>query len=224
MERALLVTLAMFWFLDTAAADGPIAGVASVIDGDTIEIHGQSIRLDGVDAPESSQRCDIDGRAWRCGQVAANALADHIGRKAVTCHQRSRDRYGRAVALCTVAGENVSAWLVREGWALAFRKYSLAYVDDETAAKAAKRGLWRGTFIPPWEWRAQRAGLAAPASATPTPSGCRIKGNLTPKGERTYYVPGVRGYAQTQINTAKGERWFCSESEAQAAGWLPVRR
>src|SRR5262249_34522617 len=138
-------------------------------------------------------------------------LAQYIDRKTVTCHEQSRDRYGRTVATCTVAGENVSAWLAREGWALAFRKYSLAYVDDEAAAKAAKRGIWRATFTPPWDWRAKR--VSAPGEAAPTPRGCRIKGNLSAGGERVYYVPGVRGYAHTQISPSKGERWFCTEAE-----------
>lgn len=218
--RRFAATAHLLTSLVTAAptfASAEMIGVASVIDGDTISIHGQSIRLDGIDAPESSQLCGLDGKPWKCGQAAANALADHIGRKTVICYEQSRDRYGRPIASCTVAGMNVSAWVVREGWALAFRKYSRAYVDDEAAAKAAKRGIWRGTFIPPWEWRAQRAGV--PAASTPTPTGCRIKGNLTPKGERVYYAPGARGYAQTQVNPSRGERWFCTEAEAIAAGW-----
>jgi len=133
----------------TMAIASDIVGVASVTDGDTIQIHGQSIRFYGIDAPESGQLCKLDDKPWRCGPAAANALADHIGARTVTCAPRDRDRYGRTVAVYRVEGEDVNAWLVREGWALAYRRYSSDYVDEEAAAKAAKRGLWRGTFIPP---------------------------------------------------------------------------
>jgi endonuclease YncB( thermonuclease family) len=204
-------------------------GVASVIDGDTIEIHGQRIRLYGIDAPEASQTCDLEGRPWRCGAASANALADHIGRRTVTCDPRDRDRYGRLVAACSVGDAGISPWMVREGWAVAYRRYSQDFVADEAAARAAKRGIWRSTFIMPWEWRAQhRAGgrpqIASVATSTATPpevhrTGCDIKGNINKKGERIYHVPGGRSYAVTAIDPARGERWFCSEAEAQAAGW-----
>jgi endonuclease YncB( thermonuclease family) len=92
-----------------------VVGVASVIDGDTIEIHGQRIRLHGIDAPEASQLCDLDGKPWRCGQASASALADNIGRRTVMCEPRDRDRYGRLVAACSVGGASISAWMVREG-------------------------------------------------------------------------------------------------------------
>src|SRR5262249_48532170 len=92
-----------------------IAGVATGRDGDTVEIHGQRIRLYGIDAPEGRQVCRRDGRDWRCGQAAAHALADHIGRRPVTCRPRYTDRYERPVAVCRVAGEDVGEWLVREG-------------------------------------------------------------------------------------------------------------
>jgi hypothetical protein len=88
-----------------------VTGVASVIDGDTIEIHGQRIRLHGIDAPESSQLCELNGKPWRCGQSSANALADHIGRRTVTCEPRTHDRYGRLVAACSVAGTSISGWM-----------------------------------------------------------------------------------------------------------------
>jgi len=206
-----------------------IVGVASIIDGDTIEIHGQRIRLDGIDAPEASQPCDLDGKPWRCGQASANALAEHIGRRPVTCESRARDRYGRLVAACSVGGASVSAWMVREGWAVAYREYSQDFVADEAAARAAKRGIWRSVFIVPWEWRAQRRAGGGVADAgpviSPSPSsesprrGCDIKGNINRKGERIYHVPGGRSYAKTLIDSTRGERWFCSEAEAQDAGW-----
>ena len=166
-----------------------IAGVATVRDGDTVEIHGQPIRLYGIDAPEGRQVCRRDGRDWRCGQAAAHALADHIGRRPLACRPRYTDRYGRPVAVCRVAGEDIGAWLVREGWALAYRRYGTDYVTDETAAKAARRGVWSATFTPPWEWREEHRSESVPSKAPPAPSACTIKGNINRKGARLYHLP-----------------------------------
>ncbi len=201
---------------------GRLVGTANVIDGDTIEIHGKRIRLHGIDAPESNQTCEADGKPYRCGQQAALALADKIGRKTVTCEPRGKDRYGRVVAVCSLNGRDLQAWLVAEGWALAYRRYSMDYVDEEEAAKEAKRGIWRGRFVKPWEWR-QGKRMDEAAEATPS-RGCTVKGNISSNGERIYHVRGGRDYERTKISTEKGERWFCSEREAVAAGWRAVRR
>ena len=108
---------------------------------------------------------------------------------------------------------DVSAEMVRSGWALAFRKYSTAYVDEEQRAQADGAGMWAGSFIPPWEFRAAKwKGNDAPNPA------CPIKGNISKRG-RIYHAPWSRSYSRTRINTAKGERWFCDEAEALAAGW-----
>jgi endonuclease YncB( thermonuclease family) len=112
------------------------------------------IRLFGIDAAESSQLCDnAAGQAYRCGQQAALALADHIGRRTVRCEGKQRDRYGRLVAICYLSGDDLNAWMVSQGLALAFRKYSTLYVPQEDEAQRARRGLWSGSFEPPWEWR-----------------------------------------------------------------------
>jgi endonuclease YncB( thermonuclease family) len=155
--------------LPIAPSEGAAAvvGVASVIDGDTIEIHGQRIRLHGIDAPEASQPCDLDGKPWRCGQASANALAEYIATRTVTCDPRARDRYGRLVAACSLGGASISGWMVREGWAVAYRRYSQDFVADEAAARAARRGIWRSAFIVPWEWRAQRRAGGGAAVAGP---------------------------------------------------------
>jgi len=156
-------SLSLLWFVLLALislpaqAGEPIVGTASVIDGDTIEIHGTRIRLHGIDAPESRQECARpDGTSWRCGQQAALALSDRIGRSTVDCKPHSRDRYGRTIAICFKGTEDLNRWMVASGWAVAYRKYALDYVVDEEQARLAKVGLWAGTFDMPWDWRQQQ--------------------------------------------------------------------
>jgi endonuclease YncB( thermonuclease family) len=139
-----------------AQAQQAIVGVANVIDGDTIEIHGARIRFHGIDAPESRQECTRPNSAtWRCGQQSALALAERIRRATIRCLPRDRDRYGRVVAVCFKDGEDLNRWLVRNGWAVAYRKYSTDYVADEAIARSAKVNIWSGTFEMPWDWRAR---------------------------------------------------------------------
>jgi endonuclease YncB( thermonuclease family) len=133
-----------------------IAGRASVIDGDTLEIHGRRIRLKAIDAPEARQSCRRDGRPWPCGRQAALALDNLIGSRPVECRAREADRWKRAVAVCRVAGTDINGWMVTQGWALAYRRYGKDYVRQEQAARADRRGLWTGSFVPPWEHRRGR--------------------------------------------------------------------
>ncbi len=138
-------------------AQPEIVGAARVIDGDTIEIHGQRIRLHGIDAPESSQECLSSNRIpWRCGQRAALVLAQQIANSSVRCRPLDRDRYGRIIATCLKGSEDISKWMVVNGWAVAFRRFSLDYAEDEERARRARRGLWEGSFEMPWDWRARR--------------------------------------------------------------------
>ncbi len=145
------LTIALCLLATPALAD--MTGTASVIDGDTIEVHGQRIRLHGIDAPESRQLCRRDGKPWQCGKDAANALAEKIARRPVTCEDLGRDRYKRIVARCTVAGDDLEKWMVSQGWALAYRRYSFDYIETEADAQAAQRGIWASKFVKPWEWR-----------------------------------------------------------------------
>ncbi|HEX6980231.1 MAG TPA: thermonuclease family protein [Alphaproteobacteria bacterium] len=200
-------------------ASEAVVGIATVVDGDTIEIHGTRIRLHGVDAPESAQLCRRpDGVSWRCGQQAALALQEHLGRRTVTCVRRDTDRYGRVVGQCTVGGADLNAWLVANGWAVAYRRYATDYVDEEQEARRAGIGIWSGAFVMPWDWR-RGERLETEAAAAASADGCRIKGNINRRGERIYHVPGGRYYDRTRVDESQGERWFCSEAEARAAGW-----
>jgi endonuclease YncB( thermonuclease family) len=152
--------IALFLLVSAVApvdAQAPIIGIASVIDGDTIEIHGQRIRLFGIDAPESSQLCvRANGERWRCGQQASFALADRIGHAAVRCEPRDIDRYRRIVAVCFKGNEDLNRWMVANGWAVAYRRYSVDYVADEDDARQNRINIWSGIFDMPWDWRAQR--------------------------------------------------------------------
>lgn len=132
-----------------------IQGRASVIDGDTLEVQGQRVRLAYVDAPESSQTCgDPSGRQYRCGQAAAMALADFIGPVAVRCTVTGRDRYGRYLGECFKGDHSLNAWLVRNGHAVAYRRYGgQRFVPDEVAARREGRGVWQGAFVEPEEFR-----------------------------------------------------------------------
>jgi endonuclease YncB( thermonuclease family) len=131
-----------------------LAGRASVIDSDTIEIHGERIRLWGIDAVESGQRCTLDGKPWRCGRDASMALDGFLDGVTVKCEHRDRDRFGRTVATCEAREIDVRRWMVFQGWALDYECYSNGeYAGAQAAAKSAKRGLWVGEFEPPWEWR-----------------------------------------------------------------------
>ena len=133
MSRAPAALLALLLVAAVPAGTG-ISGVAFVIDGDTLKIAPERIRLHGIDAPESAQSCRAGGKTWACGEAATRALRERIAGRPVECAERDRDRYGRIVAVCRVDGADVNAWMVEQGWAVAYRKYSTDYVSHETAA------------------------------------------------------------------------------------------
>ena len=214
MHRSLFALVLLATVLPAHSAE--VAGRASVIDGDTLDIHGTRIRLHGVDAPESAQTCqDEIGNDWRCGKVAALALSDRIGTAPVRCLERDKDRYGRSVAVCYLGEIDINGWLVESGWAIAYREYSTDYVGQEQAARDAKVGVWTGRFILPDRWR-RGDRLDEPTASA---SQCNIKGNISRDGVRIYHVPNGRFYNATKIDLGAGERMFCTEDEARVAGW-----
>ena len=143
----------IFLFLLSSIASADISGTALIVDGDTITISGNKIRLNGIDTPERNQTCRRAGITWHCGYEATETLRNWTYTKEVRCIGDTKDRYGRLIANCFVDGYNVNARLVYEGLALAYRKYSKQYVPEEDKARAAKRGMWAGEFVAPWDWR-----------------------------------------------------------------------
>ncbi len=132
-----------------------VYGLAVITDGDTLKIGSERVRLFGIDAPEGRQSCEREGVSWLCGQEAGRFLRSLVAGQEITCVEKERDRYGRKVATCALPdGRDIGAVMVGAGLALAYRRYGgKLYDTPEAEAKAAKRGLWAGTFIRPWEWR-----------------------------------------------------------------------
>ena len=126
-----------------------------VIDGDTIHIGKLKYRFSGIDAPEMKQLCNKDGKEVLCGVLARNALIEKINNSPVTCKIEEVDRYKRLVAECFVGEESLSKFLVKNGYAVAYRRYSMKFVEDENYAKENKLGLWSMTFQYPWDYRAK---------------------------------------------------------------------
>jgi endonuclease YncB( thermonuclease family) len=153
IAAATVAALLLVWGPDVFADD--LAGQASIVDGDTLEIHGTRIRLWGIDAPESSQLCrGEDSLQYRCGAKAANDLYAFIARRPVSCIPISHDRYGRTVASCSVAGADLAEWLVGNGLALDWPQYSKGKFDTiQREAEHAGRGMWAGSYVEPWLYR-----------------------------------------------------------------------
>ncbi|WP_221091181.1 thermonuclease family protein [Deinococcus aquaedulcis] len=168
MPRLLPLLLALS-FTASAQVPASITGIPTVTDGDTLQIRGTKIRLWGVDAPESSQTCTRSGQVYGCGRAAANALAQLVRNKNVTCTRKDTDRYGRMVAVCTVGAVEVNRWLVQQGWALPYLQYGgQVYVGSAQQAKAAKKGVYAGTYQDPWAYRQNPSNPAT--AGTPRPS------------------------------------------------------
>lgn len=220
MIKSIIFLFFLIFINHEASATEGLVGRVSVVDGDTLEMHGNRIRLHGIDAPESGQSCtDEENKTYRCGQLSANRMASYVSGKAVYCEILDKDRYGRLIAACSVNDVDVNQLLVSEGWALAYRQYSRDYVSAEENAKKLGLGIWQGKFVEPWNWR---RGERLEEAKAQIPNDCIIKGNISNSG-KIYHTPSSPWYTRTKINTAKGERWFCSEEEAEAAGWRAPR-
>ena len=215
------------------ASAGMLQGGLRVIDGDTFVLGGARIRLQGVDAPEVSDRCiGADGGGFSCGDWATDALRALLAGGRLTCHDLGERSYNRVVARCNLDGQDLGALLVERGIARACPRYaerhahSRGYMALEEQAIARREGIHAGETPP-------LAGFCTPGGASPQPAtatasqppspDCVIKGNISANG-RIYHLPGQQFYDRVVVRTDQGQRWFCSEAEAQAAGWRRARR
>lgn len=187
----------------------------------------REVRLFGIDAPEFDQTCTKDGMGWSCGASAADRLAQLVTGKNVVCSSVGTDQHGRLLGRCMVGATDVNRAMVASGYAVAFRRYSSDYVSAEESAKVNRRGIWAGTFQMPSDYRQagdapvpqrsktrERAVASSSGWQARASSNCNIKGNRNRKGQWIYHVPGMPYYDQT-----RPEEIFCTESEAQAAGY-----
>ena len=201
-----------------------LIGEAQVEDGDTLKLGVVPVRIHGIDAAEDGQRCELpSGGRWSCDDAARDRLAGLVEGREIRCEVQTVDAYGRLVSICHGAGDaDVGETLVAEGLAWAFTEYADDYAALEHEARAAGLGLWRDGADPqaPWDYRANKWERAAAASPRP---GCPIKGNIGGDGEKIYHTPWSKYYSRTQIDESDGEKWFCDEGEAAAAGWRPAR-
>ena len=159
--RIIIVTLIL---ISNALADD-IYGIPKIIDGDTVYIDKYKIRLEGIDAPEIKQQCQKESlkissiigftfyKNYYCGKFSKEKLIAKINGSKINCTLSSKDRYERYIATCFKDEINLNQWLVRNGYAIAYRRYSKKYVSDEDFAKKNKLGLWRGKFLNPEKWR-----------------------------------------------------------------------
>ena len=158
-----IIILFLIFFSNTIA--GEIYGVPKIIDGDTVHINNYKLRLEGIDAPEMRQQCkkeflkisSIIGftfyKDYSCGKVSKEKLISKINGSEIKCTFTTKDRYKRYIATCYKDKTNLNQWMVRNGYAIAYRRYSKKYVPDEDFAKEKKLGLWRGKFMSPEKWR-----------------------------------------------------------------------
>ena len=142
----------LFFFISSALNAQNI----KILDGDTIHIEKVKYRFHGIDAPEISQICKVNNKNIKCGELSKQKLIEKIGNKKVNCKKVAIDRYKRVVAECYVNDESLSKYLVKNGYAFAYRRYSKKFVEDENFAKKNKLGLWSMDFQYPWDFRRKK--------------------------------------------------------------------
>ena len=154
MIKKFNISFIILLILSSKILANEILGVPNITDGDTIKIFNNRIRLHGIDAPEKKQKCTRNKKNYNCGTIATKALSRKISKKLVKClNQENKDRYNRFIGVCFVENEDLNKWMVRNGYAIAYRRYSKDYILDEEFAKINKLGLWSGTFLRPEKWR-----------------------------------------------------------------------
>ncbi len=198
-----------------AALETSVSGRATAVTGSLLRVNGTLVELTGIEAPSPKHPClKASGRRWSCATSAANALQRLVRGETVSCEISGRTDAGRAAGSCKIADRDIAGELVRNGHVFAADGMFNAYAGDEEKAQAAKLGLWQGETVRPKEWR-ERAWEEAKRTA---PDGCPIKGFVRAAG-RIYSMPWSADYASGKVREVKGERWFCSEDDARAAGF-----
>ena len=189
---------------------------AQAVTGDTLKIGSTLVMLDGIEAPEAGQSCERASGRWRCGRAARDALASLVRGRSVSCKISENIEAGIKKGTCTIGGDtDLAEKLLEAGMVFAASSFFLnSYARIERNAQSEKKGLWAGEPERPQEWRNRRWAEAKEKA----PDGCPIKGRVR-SGARTYILPWSASYDGVRLSRARGERWFCSESEAQAAGW-----
>jgi endonuclease YncB( thermonuclease family) len=219
-----LPSMTLSSFVPFKAADPPIVGRAWATGGDTIRMGQQTVRLDGIEAPDRDQTCARpDSRRWRCGEAAQAALSRIVAGRQVHCEPVGKSEAGIVRASCTAGGTDIAGALVEGGYVLAETGMMARYRSAQAKAQQTKAGIWSGPGTPERaeEWRT-RLWNEARAKA---PQGCPIKGKVAGRrGDvvKTYHLPWSPTYMRLRVVSARGERWFCSEAEAQAAGFTPA--
>lgn len=197
-----------------------LSGRAIAITGDLMRVDGALVRIGNIEAPESRQPCyRADGRRWNCASAAKSGLARVIRGRRVTCTPSEQDNGGYVVAQCSVGEADLATELVRNGYVFAVSSYFGALGGEEDAARTAKKGIWQGEIQRPQEWRDQQWQDAK----RDAPDGCPIKGFIR-ASSKFYALPWSADYDRAKVRPDKGERWFCSEDEAKAAGFMPSSR
>ena len=160
---ARIIIIFFVWFSNIIAEE--VSGIPKIVDGDTIHIKNYKFRLEGIDAPEIKQKCKKESlkissiigftffKEYSCGKVSREKLTTKINRSEIKCIYTSKDRFKRYIATCFKGKTNLNKWMVRNGFAIAYRRYSKKYVSDEEFAKENKLGLWQGKFMDPEKWR-----------------------------------------------------------------------
>jgi endonuclease YncB( thermonuclease family) len=188
---------------------------ATVVDGDTLEIGATTVRLYGIDAPELGQFCFNGSKRYRCGFDAALTLKNLIGGTAVECQPTPVDTSDRG-QICSVELVDLAEAMLRRGYAVTLPNALAVYRRAEKEAQRSKIGIWRGEFIMPSEWRRGRRLQAHGGDPLQI---CDVKGIVSDKGEKVYLVGSDPHYDTIEIELSRGERFFCSDDEAELAGW-----
>lgn len=197
--RLAIFIIAVFAPLQHASAQ--FSGPAVAIDGDTLEMTGERVRLSGIDAPEAAQTCERTGEAWACGKDATAFLARLVAGRTVECEQRDRDAYGRSVSICRVGDRDLGSSLLLAGLAVAASNAGDDYAEVEGRARTYRQGIWASVFQRPEEFRAANPRLFAPPP-----------------------VVRVARAASRPASQPSGQVWFRNCAAARAAGAAPLYR